>query len=147
MRPLPGVSLVLVVLCGCSGKPTDVAKTDAEKLEGTWAATLVETDGRKAPADLSARVQMKFQKGFLVIRGLFGDNREVPCQFQIDPDKIPRTIDWSDLGSKQTVLGIYELDGDRLKLCIITTKRDRPTEFKTGPKSNLSYLELKRAAR
>jgi uncharacterized protein (TIGR03067 family) len=124
-----------------------VDKTDAEQLEGTWVATLVETDGSKAPADFTARVQMKFQNGFLMIRGLLGDNREVPCQFQIDPDKIPRSIDWTDLGSKQTVLGIYELDGDRLKLCIITTKRARPTEFKTQPKSNLSYLELKRAAR
>jgi uncharacterized protein (TIGR03067 family) len=147
MKLVLGLSLVLLFLEGCSGNRSEVEKTDAEKLEGTWTATLVQTDGKKAPADFTARIQMKFQNDALMIRGLLGDNREVPCRFHIDPEKTPRTIDWSDLGSKQTVLGIYEVDGDRLRLCIITRTRARPTEFKTEPGSNLSYLELKRAAR
>jgi uncharacterized protein (TIGR03067 family) len=148
MRRLLASTLLLLVSCGCSSdRSAGVARTDAEKLEGTWLATRVETDGKQAPADFTARIQMKFQGGMLMIRGLLGDNRELPCQLKLDPEKTPRTIDWSGLGTSETVLGIYELDGDRLRLCIITRPRERPTEFKTEPGSNLTCLELKRSAR
>jgi uncharacterized protein (TIGR03067 family) len=156
MRPLIGLFVLAFLSCSPPSETTvasdgskatnnkEPMRTDAEKLEGAWQATSVETDGKKAPADFAARIQMRFDKGFLMVKGLFGDNREVACQLKLDSDKKPKTIDYTGLGTKQTVLGIYELDGDTLKLCIVTRERERPKEFKTEAGSNLTLLELKR---
>jgi uncharacterized protein (TIGR03067 family) len=153
MRLLFGLLMLALLSCSQTFAAPDAskgddkkeaAKTDAEKLTGAWQATSVETDGAKAPADFAAKIQLRFEKGFLMIKGLFGDNREVPCQLKLDPDKKPKTLDYTGLGTKQTVLGIYELDGDTLKLCIITKERERPKEFKTEAGSNLTLMELKR---
>lgn len=119
--------------------------SDTAKLEGKWQVIRVETDGTMAPDEFAEKIQMRFEKGFLLVKGLFGDNREVPCQLKLDPDKTPKTIDYADLGTKRAVLGIYELDGDRLKLCIITKERERPKEFKTEAGSNLTLMDLKRS--
>jgi hypothetical protein len=43
-----------------------------------------------------------------------------------------------------TSLGIYELQGDDLKLCLTITAKDRPTEFAAKPKSGHGFEVLKR---
>jgi uncharacterized protein (TIGR03067 family) len=52
--------------------------------------------------------------------------------FQIGPAKKPRAIDFiafSAEGKKETTLGIYEWDGEKLK--IAADQKKRPTEFKS----------------
>jgi RNA polymerase sigma factor (sigma-70 family) len=126
---------------------SDPGKDDVQNITGTWVATSVETDGQAAPEGFVRRIRFRFKNGFLVIKGLFADNREVPCDFKLDPKARParpRAIDYSGLGTKQQVKGIYELDGERLKVCIITRPRERPTEFATKPGSNLTLIAFKR---
>ena len=43
-----------------------------------------------------------------------------------------------------TSLGIYQLEGDDLKLCLTITAKDRPAEFAAKPKSGLGIEVLKR---
>jgi uncharacterized protein (TIGR03067 family) len=57
------------------------------------------------------------------------------AKFTIDPTKKPKTIDYVMLagltkGKKQ--LGIYELDGDRVKFCFAAPGQERPSAFKGG---------------
>ena len=42
------------------------------------------------------------------------------------------------------VAGIYELDGDTLKVCYAHGKKERPKEFKTAPGSGLALVIYKR---
>jgi uncharacterized protein (TIGR03067 family) len=71
--------------------------------------------------------------------------------FLIDPSKKPKTIDFTvdlpfNLAKKtSTVLGIYQLDGDNLKLLRGRPDQQRPTEFKTMPKSGLEIIVFTRA--
>ena len=57
---------------------------------------------------------------------------------KLDPSKSPKTIDvtMTEGPSKGTVmLGIYEIDGDTLKVCFDPHGKKRPTEFKSAPGS------------
>jgi uncharacterized protein (TIGR03067 family) len=65
--------------------------------------------------------------------------------FTIDQTKQPKTIDIR-ISDKEKALGIYELDGDTLKLCMIEDRdgNARPTEFAGKDKAIL--LVFKRQA-
>ena len=77
-----------------------------------------------------------------------------PCDFKIDPSKEPKEIDIT-LHLKQgertvdkTVLGIYEIKGEALKLCYYTSQRGRggrPTEFSSKDDPGICLISLTRA--
>jgi len=109
----------------------DIEK-ETRKFQGTWNIESSVTGGTEVPAD-----QLK---GFLVI--FEGDKHTLKSGDQvfqvgtqkIDPSKSPKTIDvtMTEGPSKGTVmLGIYEIDGDTLKVCFDPTGKKRPTEFKS----------------
>lgn len=129
------VALICVVWAAGFGvladDQADVAK-ETKKFEGTWTIASSVTDGVEIPRD-----QLK---GFLVIYE--GDKHTVKVGEQvfqvgtqkIDPSKSPKTIDMTitEGPSKGAVmLGIYEIDGDTLKVCFDPAGKKRPTEFKS----------------
>jgi uncharacterized protein (TIGR03067 family) len=104
----------------------------------------METDGVRAPAEEVRRLVWKFGGDSLILKGTLGDQREVPCTYQIDPGKSPREIDYSNLGAREPVRAIYQLDGDRLTICQRTKPGERPREFVTRAGSDLTLIVLKR---
>ena len=59
----------------------------------------------------------------------------------LDPDRKPRAVNtWDQDGpfEDQTVPGIYELQGETLKLCFARPGQERPKEFTT--KSGTGFL-------
>lgn len=73
-----------------------------------------------------------------------GDKIEImaapPTPYRIDSTKKPTHIDIQN--SKQQV-GILEFEGDELKLCF-GQKGDRPTQFRTRPYTDHTYIRLER---
>jgi uncharacterized protein (TIGR03067 family) len=65
----------------------------------------------------------------------------------LDPDKTPKTIDLTLTGGSnkgKTLAGIYQLDGDNLKVCLFGVGKDRPKEFDTKKGTDGMLLVLKR---
>jgi uncharacterized protein (TIGR03067 family) len=63
--------------------------------------------------------------------------------FSVDATKKPKAIDLHP--DKKPVLGIYELNGDRLKMCFSRPGKPRPTKFDSpGVDSIFLFLELER---
>jgi len=124
--------LLTVVLAVAAPAPAEDKRKDEEKLQGTWVAVSSEYDGKKAPE--------KFRECKAVIKDdtytlIMGGHR-LASKFTVDPKKKPKAIDITfDVanvpGRKGTKLGIYELDGDTLKVCTSFPTRERPTEFAT----------------
>lgn len=127
-------------------------KSVLEELQGTW-ITQTEWHWRQ---DNESRVDLVNEKWVIsgeTIRTFprpterqksdLGDFEERTYLFRLGPDKTPKSIDL-ELPERRKLLGIYEIDGDSLKICCGIRKR--PTSFLDDPKNN-SVLTLKRLRR
>ncbi len=63
----------------------------------------------------------------------------------IDPDQLPKTIDFRYVTAPDQVSpGIYEINGNELRICYDNASRERPTAFATRPGSMFDLLVLRR---
>jgi uncharacterized protein (TIGR03067 family) len=123
------------------GAPLDEKpKEDQKALQGTWVVVAAELDGKEFKEALKAVMTLKDDK--LTVK--LADGRTTEGTFKIDASANPRTIDLiPEDKDKPKALCIYQLDGDKLKLCLTEKPgADRPTEFKAGKDTYL--LEFKR---
>jgi uncharacterized protein (TIGR03067 family) len=101
-------------------------RSDAEKIQGTWKVVSAVDGGE----DQDTKEVLTFGKDKITV-----EDRESKSEWQaykLDPGKKPKSIDLTTGG--KTYLGIYELDGDKLKICInehSDSDRKRPTAFES----------------
>jgi uncharacterized protein (TIGR03067 family) len=116
----------------------DAVKKEKEALKGKWTIVSVERDGKA--------VDM-WKDG---VRLVEGDNYTLTTKdgdsfkgtFTVDPAKVPKAIDFSPTGGQykgKTLRGIYEIDGDMLKICFAEPDKDRPTEFTSKSGSGWTF--------
>jgi uncharacterized protein (TIGR03067 family) len=113
----------------------DVEK-ELKKFQGTWTIESSVTGGVEIPADQLKGFIVTFEGAKHTLK--FGDQVFQVGTQKMDPSKSPKTIDvtMTEGPSKGTVmLGIYEFDGDTLKVCFDPQGKQRPTEFKSAPGS------------
>src|SRR5262245_20575305 len=98
-------------------QPEDAAKKELAKLEGDWKLVAMEVAGKDVPAE-------KLTTATVTIHGrnyrLRTGNKQFDVEIKLDPGKTPKEIDMTFLDgpNKERVgRGIYELDGDKLKIC------------------------------
>ena len=122
--------LVLVFASGAEGPKDDAAAKDLKRMEGDWAAVSIEVDGMKIPVE----------DAMALFRSVKGDQYTVSRYrkvvgkgtIRLDATKKPRAIDALPAGASgegKSLLGIYEFDGNKLKLCFARPGVARPTEF------------------
>ncbi len=117
-------------------------EADGVGLSGTWLATAMEKDGKKASKDAVKRMRFRFEGKKLFARGNFDEDREEECSFSIDDTKTPKHLDFTPPWEKKPILAIYERKGKTLRICLRHGNSDkgRPTEFKTTPDSDLVLM-------
>jgi uncharacterized protein (TIGR03067 family) len=104
------------------------AKSDRDKLQGTWVLVSVESGGKKEVLD-------KDKSGTLTVKGDKGTMKmgrgAHDVTFHLDPSKTPKQVDMTvNEGDKDEVhKGIYKLDGDTFTLCKSHPPQQRPTKF------------------
>src|SRR5689334_20211033 len=91
---------------------------EVRKFQGTWTFESSEAGGQKLPADELKGLLLIFEgEKHTVKKG----NEVIQVGIQkIDPSKSPKTIDVTmteGLNKGAVLLGIYEIDGDTLKVC------------------------------
>lgn len=121
--------------------PKNDAMNDAEQLQGTWEIVSVEDSGRKIPMEVFKNRKWVIAKNDITLK--FGD-KNIAILYTLDPTKNPKCIDLREM-SKIT-LGIYELEGENLKICYSEERPDeRPTTFESKSKAgNDVFIILKR---
>jgi uncharacterized protein (TIGR03067 family) len=115
------------------------AKGDKEKLQGTWAVVSGERNGKPIPEEMVKNVKLAFAGDKFTIHN---KDRKTEGTFKLIPDKKPKQID-VDMGG-QLAKGIYELDGDTLKIAHGEAGAPRPKEFSTKEGSRVAVVVLKR---
>jgi uncharacterized protein (TIGR03067 family) len=84
--------------------------------------------------------------GQKVVAKLSGDDKPAGAlTLKIDSTKKPKTMDIRPEGERDTILAIYELTGDTLRVCWSPAGKERPTDFASKPGSGCSFVVLKRA--
>ncbi len=116
---------------------TAVRADDYDKIEGTWRLTRAEAGGKKVAA-------VKLGKQDIVIKGgkMQTPDQDDAVSFKLDPSQDPKAIDIYE--GRNTIPGIYALDGDELKLCYERGAKMRPTKFATQSGSRLIVYVFKR---
>jgi uncharacterized protein (TIGR03067 family) len=124
-------------------------KTDAARILGTWLIVSGEDSGKAVPPEKIKNSAVVIEKDTLHVRD--GNNKKVwEVRYRLDPGKDPRAIDMTleegELKGKLSK-GIYDLQGDTLKLCYALPGEDRPVAFTTKPGSRHNSFLLKRSGK
>ncbi len=109
---------------------------EVRKFQGTWTFESSESGGKELPAGELKGLILTFEGDKHTVKK--GDEVLQVGTQKLDLSKSPKTIDvtMTEGPNKGTVmLGIYEIDGDTLKVCFDPEGKKRPTEFKSAPGS------------
>jgi uncharacterized protein (TIGR03067 family) len=69
------------------------------------------------------------------------------ARFKSDPSKSPKTVDYVNTAGAnkgKTQLGIYELKGDLLRVCMAAPGSERPTRFESVRGDGATFTEWRR---
>jgi uncharacterized protein (TIGR03067 family) len=135
-------------------KKKEAAKTDLAALQGTWVIVEKEFRGKKATKEeiASLRGEMVIKDGTATQWREESGEKEIVSEAKItlDPTARPKSVDIAhtkgDLKG-ETVLAIYELKGDSLKVCFPVEDEKRPKTFageKDGKACLLVYKRVKK---
>ena len=109
---------------------------EIRKFQGTWTFESCEAGGKKLPAsELKGLVLTFVGNKHTVKKG--DDVIQVGTQ-KLDPSKSPKAIDVTlteGVNKGAVMLGIYEFNGDTLRVCFDATGKKRPTQFNSPPGS------------
>ncbi len=136
---VPTVCAHVIAASGWAGaRAGDKAGVEEElkKFRGVWTFESVEAGGKKAPAADFKGMTVTFEGDRYAVRK--GDEVIQAGRQKLDPSRSPKAIDVTvseGLNKGAVMLGIYEIDGDTLKVCFDEGGKKRPTEFKSAPGS------------
>lgn len=138
--------LVAAVALVAAEPPMGPQLKDDELIQGAWEVTAVEVGGNllKEVGGKPVGFTITFDGAQYSIKHKRGDTDA--GTFKLHPDKKPKQIDVTPEGGDKPGLGIYELDGNTLKVLLDESpEQPRPEKFATDPKrEQLMLITLKR---
>jgi uncharacterized protein (TIGR03067 family) len=152
------MALAVCACCAPAARPDEKPKTDRDRLQGSWTFVALSLFGNQAPQDYLTKLRAEIDGKRLVIKpGLLvessSEQPEVEWKlgstdgdqftFELDATAKPKAIDITVVvnGEKVTLKGIYELDGDALKICF---GEQRPKDFSAESTARTVFYVLKR---
>ncbi len=114
--------------------PATRSSAPATEFEGEWQMVSGIMDGQPMEKSAVKWVRRVTQGNQTTVYA--GPQMMMKMEFTSDSSKSPKTIDYlntagSNAGKSQ--LGIYELEGDLLKICVSAPGAARPAQFESGP--------------
>lgn len=139
-----GVVAVLATVGMAPGQDKDEASQDLDEMQGSWHVVVSQVADEKAAVDEIARQKVTV-KGDLLIYEHDNEQQESK-QGRIKLDPKTKALDWTltfpEAGA--TMLAIYELKGDDLKIGFGNDGLMRPKQFEVGKENVVWLLVLKR---
>jgi uncharacterized protein (TIGR03067 family) len=118
---------------------------DIDLLQGAWAVSALEVDGRPMPENMISDARVVVEGDRFTSKGM---GSIYAGTLKLDSAAKPRSIDMIfDVGPEAGNInrGIYELKGSAWKICIATRGDARPAAFATGPGSGFALETLRRS--
>ncbi len=138
------VVLLMSVSFLVAADPKEDVDKELQRLEGKWQFVSITSDGKDVPKDLVKVARLTISGKRFTLRTNTESHTGI---INLDPAVYPKTIDVTynsgpERGKK--ALGIYELKGDTLKVCMGVVGAKRPTEFASKSQSGHVLEVLKR---
>ena len=108
-------------------------------LQGKWIVESFQYNG--GPGEMMKEAVREFKDNKYTLTPKAGD--VIEGTIKLDPSQEPKTIDLEING--RTLKGIYEVDGDMLKMSYTLNDGERPTDFASKPDSGQILVTHKRA--
>ena len=137
----PSVDVLLVTMEKLPDLAAAQEKKDLEALQGTWSAVSAEGTSRTASPEEIKAMQLKIEGETIVLSSKHGDE---PGTIRVDPTTSPKAMDFLPPAGKNSggaALFIYEISGDKLRLCWRKPGAARPTSFTTEDTDGLMVFE------
>jgi uncharacterized protein (TIGR03067 family) len=139
---LAALALAATAVATAADEKDDANKKDLKALQGTWKVEKALRGGEEAPAGETEKSKFVFEGNKFMIDE--GRPRKETATFTLDATQKPKTIDLTFAMVKEAALGIYEVDGDTLKICFGGPGKDRPKKMESEKGSGLLLIVLKR---
>jgi uncharacterized protein (TIGR03067 family) len=140
LKPFLALTGVLSFSLAVSG--ADAKDDDA--IQCTWLPSTAELAGKPFPDEVRKTVKLVIKDDkYTVTVGEAVDKGTA----KLNPKAKPKELDINGTegpNKGKTILAIYELDGDTLRICYDLGGKNRPTEFKTKEGSQLFLVTYKR---
>ena len=123
----------------------EAARKDLERLQGTWVVVSMEREGEAIPQEELKGRTCVYEKDSFTLRS--GDQPRRRGIVTLDASRKTKAINTWDMDgpyADATVPGIYDLNGDTLKLCFSRPGAERPAEFTTKSGSGLILVVYQR---
>ena len=131
----------VIVALIAAGSPTDEeTERDQKRIQGTWQAVSGEVAGQNLPKQRVEDLTIAFAGEKVTVTTSNGSREST---YRLDAAKKPRTIDLTDENGR-TAPGIYEFEGDTLRICVNQGGSERPTSFGTKPDTRLRLYVFQR---
>ena len=139
------MSALIVLTAALLVTAEDAAKADLDRLQGTWQMVEMEAEGEAVPAEeIKTRTAVYEGNRLKLCQGDTVRRRGI---ITLNPGRKPKAMNtWDQDGpyEDQTVPGIYELDGDTLKVCFARPGQERPKAFTTKEGTGVLVCVYKR---
>jgi uncharacterized protein (TIGR03067 family) len=150
MRMLPMKTQYLLPMIACLLLGADHSKEVGEKcaateLEGTWRAVSFITRGESLPEWSACFHTTTFTGNASVSK--YGDKAGPRCLFRLDVKAKPKRLDViiaEGRNKGKTILAIYELKENTLKICAAALGKERPSAFESTHENQQCLEVLKR---
>jgi|SRR5438552_1398672 len=139
-----GVLVTLTLVCLAAGQDADDAKKELEKLQGTWRVISSQVGDEKAAADEVKRRKVTIKGDVLVYD--YGNERKEKQEGTIKLDPKTKALDWAWTSPQKgtTMLAIYDIKGDDLRIGFGNDGQFRPKRFVMGKEDVVWLLVLRR---
>jgi uncharacterized protein (TIGR03067 family) len=134
------LGFVLIPFIGAADKKSE----SKDELQGKWKLMEVEKDGKahKVKAETTEYFEMIY-KGKKVTARFKEGTPEQEGTYKLLADTEPKAIDFTPTTGDEkgkTVQGIYEIKGNKLKLCVAVPDTKRPKKFESKGQEIVVYL-------
>jgi uncharacterized protein (TIGR03067 family) len=136
-----------VVLCAATvvliaaASPTDEeTERDQKRIQGTWQAVSGEVAGQNLPKQRVEDLTIAFADHKATVTTSNGSREST---YKLDATQKPRAIDLTDENGRMAP-GIYEFEGDTLRICVNQGGSERPASFRTKPDTRLRLYVFQR---
>ncbi|HEV3120558.1 MAG TPA: TIGR03067 domain-containing protein [Isosphaeraceae bacterium] len=124
---------------------SDKAKSDLDRLQGSWTCVSMERNGKPIPPE-------SYKDGLLVMDGdtfTYTQGKQLVSRGKrvLHPETNPKGFDDQHSEGRfkgKTYFGIYEIQGDQFKTCNGSLGQERPKAFETKPGTGLLLIVYKR---